>query len=161
MNRMTLCGHHNDFWSSGLKIKIQCGPMTIKQISPKSSHTHSSSMRMSIDHSHKSHNASVLYPTMHHFVTEMCTYVHISVTKWCIVGYLSDALWDLWDRSIASDGYFNINVCNSVILNNVTTGSGYTVYKPQLSPIITFCFCFIIVISWITIIIFENSTETC
>ena len=24
---------------------------------------------------------------MHHFVTEMCTYVHISVTKWCIVGY--------------------------------------------------------------------------
>ena len=26
-------------------------------------------------------------PTMHHIVTEMCTYVHISVTKWCIVGY--------------------------------------------------------------------------
>ena len=22
--------------------------------------------------------------TMHHFVTEMCTHVHISVTKWCI-----------------------------------------------------------------------------
>ena len=39
---------------------------------------------------------SVLYPTMHHFVT--C--VHISVTKWCIVGYLSDTLWDLWDGSI-------------------------------------------------------------
>ena len=34
---------------------------------------------------------------MHHFVTEMCTCVHISVTKWYIVGYLSDALWDLWD----------------------------------------------------------------
>ena len=32
--------------------------------------------------------------TIHHFVTEMCTYVHISVTKWCIVGYLSNALWD-------------------------------------------------------------------
>ena len=24
--------------------------------------------------------------TMHHFVTEMCTQVHISVTKWCVVG---------------------------------------------------------------------------
>ena len=39
---------------------------------------------------------------MYHFVTEMCTYVHISVTKWCIVGYLSDALWDLW---VGSNGY--------------------------------------------------------
>ena len=53
-----------------------------------------------IDPSHKSQNASVPYPTMQHFVTEMCTCVHISVTKWCIVGYLSDALWDLWDGSI-------------------------------------------------------------
>ena len=25
---------------------------------------------------------------MHHFVTEMCTYVHISVTKWSIVGWI-------------------------------------------------------------------------
>ena len=31
--------------------------------------------------------------------------VHISVTKWCIVGYLSNALWDLWDGSIASRDY--------------------------------------------------------
>ena len=45
---------------------------------------------------HKSHNAPVPYPTLHHFVTE----VHISVTKWCIVEYLSDALWELWDESI-------------------------------------------------------------
>ena len=37
---------------------------------------------------------------MHHFVSEMCTCVHISVTKWCIVGYLSDALWDLWDGCV-------------------------------------------------------------
>ena len=54
-----------------------------------------------IDPFHKSQNASVLYPTMQHFITEMCTHVHISVTKCCIVGYLSDALWDLWDGSIA------------------------------------------------------------
>ena len=26
--------------------------------------------------------------------------VHLSVTKWCIIGYLSSALWDLWDGSI-------------------------------------------------------------
>ena len=35
--------------------------------------------------SYKSHNTLDEYPTMH-FVTEMCTHVHISVTKWCIVG---------------------------------------------------------------------------
>ena len=48
--------------------------------------------------SYKSHNASDKYPTTQHFVTEMCTCVHISVTKWCIVGYLSEALWDLCNR---------------------------------------------------------------
>ena len=36
---------------------------------------------------YKSHNAPVTYPTMHHFGTEMCTCMHISVTKQCIVGY--------------------------------------------------------------------------
>ena len=40
-----------------------------------------------IDSSHKSHNTSHRYPTMHHFVTEMCTYVHISITKCSIVRY--------------------------------------------------------------------------
>ena len=30
----------------------------------------------------------------------MCTCVHISVTKWCIVGYWSGALWDLWNVSL-------------------------------------------------------------
>ena len=38
----------------------------------------------------------IKYPTMHHVVTEMCTHVHISVTKKCIVGYRTGALWDLW-----------------------------------------------------------------
>ena len=50
-----------------------------------------------IDPSYKSHNAPVLNPTMHHFVNEMCTCVLISVTNWSIVGYLSNALWNLWD----------------------------------------------------------------
>ena len=57
-----------------------------------------------IEPSHKSHNAPVPNPTMHHFVTEMCTPVHISVTKWYIVGYLSDAFQDLWDGSIINNG---------------------------------------------------------
>ena len=54
-----------------------------------------------IDLIHKYHNAQVPHPTMHHFVTEMCTCVHFSVAKWCIVGHLSNALCDLWDGSIA------------------------------------------------------------
>ena len=48
----------------------------------------------------KSQNAPVLNPTMHNFVTEMCTHVHISVTKWCIMGYLFNAFWDLWALSL-------------------------------------------------------------
>ena len=43
------------------------------------------------------HNAPVLFPAMHHF--ETC--VHISVPKWCIVGYLSNSPRDLWDRPFA------------------------------------------------------------
>ena len=39
--------------------------------------------------SHKSHHAFDINPTMHHFVTEMCTFVHISVTKRCIVGCMT------------------------------------------------------------------------
>ena len=37
---------------------------------------------------------------MHHFVTEMCTHVHISVTMWCTVGYSTDALSDMWIGSV-------------------------------------------------------------
>ena len=40
-----------------------------------------------IDPSHKSLDVSDKYPTMHHFVTEICIHVYISVTRWCIVGY--------------------------------------------------------------------------
>ena len=43
-------------------------------------------------------------PTIHQSLSHnvpLCNRnVHISVTKWCIVGYSSDALWDLWDGSI-------------------------------------------------------------
>ena len=85
---------------------------------------------VAIDLLHKCHNVPVPYPTMHHLVTEMCTCVHISVTKWCIVGYgtgtlcvyisvtkwcivgyLSGALWDLWDGSIPSQHNCNTIWC--------------------------------------------------
>ena len=52
-----------------------------------------------IDPYRKSRNALDRCPTMHHFLTEMCTQVHISVTKWCIVGYETGALWDFCNRS--------------------------------------------------------------
>ena len=47
-----------------------------------------------------SHNVPFPYLIMHHFIIEICTCVYISVTNLCIVGYLSCALWDLWDGSI-------------------------------------------------------------
>ena len=46
--------------------------------------------------SHKSHNASDKYPIVHHFVTKICTYIF--VTKCCIMGYRSGAVWDLCNR---------------------------------------------------------------
>ena len=52
-----------------------------------------------VDLLHKYQNATAIYPSMHHFVKGICTCVHISITKWCIVGYLTNALWELWDRS--------------------------------------------------------------
>ena len=47
-----------------------------------------------IDLLHKSLNSP--YPTMHYFVTEICICVHISVTKWCIVGYVLCTVYNLW-----------------------------------------------------------------
>ena len=69
--------------------------------------------------SHKSHTAFDQYTTMHHFLTEMCTQVHISVTKQCIVGYWTGALWDyLCNRSIS---YKLIHTINLHLHNTTTT----------------------------------------
>ena len=54
-----------------------------------------SSDALSIDLSHKSHNTLDKYHTMHHFVTEMCTHVHISVTNGA-----------LWDMGLVHCGYW-------------------------------------------------------
>ena len=48
-----------------------------------------------IDLLHKSDIAPVPFSKMHHFVAEICTRMYISVTKWHIVGQLSDALRNL------------------------------------------------------------------
>ena len=61
---------------------------------------HHKAICVSVDLLHKSYNAPIPYPTMQHFVTEMCTPVHISVTKCCVVRYLSNASWDVWDWPI-------------------------------------------------------------
>ena len=50
---------------------------------------------LAIDLIHKSHNATAPYPTMHH-LEQKCAHAHFC-SKWCIVGYGTDALWDLWD----------------------------------------------------------------
>ena len=52
---------------------------------------------VTIDLSYKSHNALDKCHKVHHFVTGMYTYVHISV--WCTVGYRAGALWILCNRS--------------------------------------------------------------
>ena len=56
---------------------------------------------------------NITNPTMHHFVAEMCTPVHMSVTKWYIAGYGTDALWDLCDKFI---GWCNTAMAESTRL---------------------------------------------
>ena len=52
---------------------------------------------------HKSHNASVPYPTIHQFVAEMCTmWAHFCYKMVHCGRDLSDALQDLWDGFIGS-----------------------------------------------------------
>ena len=62
-----------------------------------------------IDLLYKSYSALVPYPTMHHFVTRMCTHVHIRVTKYYIVRYLPIALQGSWDGSIAINVLIPLN----------------------------------------------------
>ena len=61
---------------------------------------------------------------MHHFVTEMCTYVHISFTKWYIVGYATVALWDLCNRPINLVGIHLLTefICDYVMEKHMHRG---------------------------------------
>ena len=61
---------------------------------------------------------------MHHFVTAMCTLVHASVTKWCIVGYVTGALWDLCSTFIPNWCMGGIDAqIRTVHYNNVIMGA--------------------------------------
>ena len=51
-----------------------------------------------IDIIHKSQNATVPYPTMHHW-KQKCAHF---CSEWCIVGSGADALWDMWIWSIST-----------------------------------------------------------
>ena len=62
------------------------------------------SIKMPIDFFNISHCAPAPHPTVHHFVTEMCTCVHISVANgalwiWCIVGFVR---WVYWRNAVRS-----------------------------------------------------------
>ena len=65
---------------------------------------------------------------MHHFVTEMCTHMHISVTKWCIVGYGTGALWDLSDRSIQTTNPVAYLTIKPLVGLNIETGPRFSTY---------------------------------
>ena len=89
-----------------------------------------------IDQSHKSHNALDKYTTTHHFVTEMCTYVHFSVTKWCFVGCDTGALRDLCNRSIVFHSQCSATARDHsgyrlIGLNQSSTGWAYTQNAPH------------------------------
>ena len=66
----------------------------------------------SVDPCHKSHNTLNRVSHNAPFVTEMCTHVYIFVTKWCIVGHMTDASWDLCKRT-------NMDVLFAVCLNKL------------------------------------------
>ena len=65
-----------------------------------------------IDQIHKSHNTPVPYPTIQHSEQK---YAHFC-SECCIVGFRTDALWDLWEWSLAH-GFalvYNLAPCHMV-----------------------------------------------
>ena len=78
-----------------------------------------------IDASHKSYNALDIYLTMLRFVTEMWTWVHISVTKWSIVGYGTGVLWDLCNRSMGIT--FGVSFTERSQLTSIEFGHGWAI----------------------------------
>ena len=103
---MTPCGGH-DAPLSILVLVITCNLFSTKPL-PETMLTYCQLdfNDLMINPSHKSHNASVKYPTMYQFVTEMCTHshscykmLHCGIWVWCIVGFVRlvyEIIWHYW-----------------------------------------------------------------
>ena len=52
-----------------------------------------------------------------------CARVHISVTKWCTVGYFSGALWDLWDGTVRYGCLGSVSCLGSLLLTYIDLNS--------------------------------------
>ena len=83
-----------------------------------------------LDLSHKSHNAPVQYPTIHQFVTEMCTRV-------CTFQLQSGALWDIclmhcWICKM--DLIRFVSVTTHGLISTIPSQSFRNSYKLQITP---------------------------
>ena len=86
---------------------------------------------------HKSHNAPVPYPTMHHFGTEMCTHfcyriVHCGTPAWCIVGFVR---W-VYCKTRRETFEFGVLVCRILEVWRYTYGSHFVVFYRGLVPFV-------------------------
>ena len=85
-----------------IKISLKFVHVTLSQdwvrqwLSAEQATHHCRKNNDSISLSHKYHNAQVPYPTMNHFVPEMCTFLLQNGALWDMSG----ALWYLWNGSI-------------------------------------------------------------
>ena len=81
--------------------------------------------------SHKSHNAPDPYPTMHHSEQK---YPHFC-SEWCIVGYGTGPLWDLWDWSI--ENFIMAHMRHSKIVEG-------QIFESIFIPLVPNCACFLL-----------------
>ena len=75
----------NAHWSGNIFIWGKCSSLTAQKLAKS----------YTTNPSHEFHDASDKYPTIYHFVIEMCKLVQISVTKLGTVGYGTGTLWNL------------------------------------------------------------------
>ena len=62
--------------------------------------------------------------------------VHISVTKCCIVGYGTDAFWDLWDGSINCSSMTPVKYRRDLLNKHVLLSSNSTLVTPTQALLI-------------------------
>ena len=94
-----------------------------------------------IDPSHKSHNASDKYPTMHHFVTEMCTFahfcykmVHCGIWDWCIVRFVQQ----IYCRQQSNPRLIPNPWINLMIQSDKRGGGDLCICNRRIDPILLF-----------------------